>query len=144
MAPVSKGNSAACTWDCNASGYESTWQSCGWRGTGDADDSQDGKRRKTWIDHSTQSQSDNGASSSGPRRTSLLSQEKRLNEELRLACNMSISVADFKLPENLIWQPPMADRTTAPVQIMYGWYKRNDYQTCIADRGGTSPSRPAT
>ena len=27
--------------------------------------------------------------------------------------------------------PPMANRTTAPVKSMDGWYKRPDYQTCI-------------
>ena len=30
-----------------------------------------------------------------------------------------------------MWVHPRANRTTAPVAAMHGWYKRPDYQTCI-------------
>ena len=130
-APVGKGSGASWTWNCNASGYQSAWQSGSWNATGGTDGDQDGKRRKTWTNTGCLIISDNGAaSSSGPRRTSLLSQESRLNEELRLAC-ASTTNPNFKLPENKIWVPPVADRTTAPVKAMGGWYKRRDFHNCI-------------
>ena len=106
VAPVSKSNSAAWTWNCNASGSQSAWQSGSWHGPDDTDDTQGGKRRKTCPHRSLETDDNGAASSSGPRRTSLLSQEKGLNEELRHACDTTINASDFKLPENRIWQPP--------------------------------------
>ena len=64
------------------------------------------------------------------RRTSLISQEAKLNMDLRIAC-ADLNAENLKLPENDLWVRPVANRTTAPVPAMDTWYKRVDYQCCI-------------
>ena len=125
-ATVSKSGGSAWGWNTGADGSKSTWHDGSWNADGG-----DGKRRKTDGGSGSSTQIDNTKDqNTATRRMILISEEHKLNLDLRAAC-ADLDAVNLKLPETNLWVRPAANRTTAPVPAMNSWYKRTDYQTCV-------------